>query len=97
MARTKQDPKKIGTPSATRGKPSTSFAPQRRQRPHRYRPGTVALREIRKYQASVNTLIPKLSFQRLVHEILMNISRIDLKDEMYRIQAEAVSALQVSI
>ena len=39
------------------------------KRPHRYRPGTVALREIRKYQKSTDLLIRKLPFQRLVREI----------------------------
>lgn len=38
-------------------------------RPHRFRPGTVALREIRRYQASTDLLIKKLPFQRLVREI----------------------------
>lgn len=36
----------------------------------RFRPGVVALREIRKYQKSVDNLIPKRSFRRLVREIL---------------------------
>lgn len=36
---------------------------------HRYKPGTVALREIRKYQKSTELLIRKLPFQRLVREI----------------------------
>ena len=40
------------------------------QQPHRYWPGTVALREIRRYQKSTELLIRKLPFQRLVHEIL---------------------------
>jgi histone H3 len=35
----------------------------------RYRPGTVALREIRKYQKSTELLIRKSPFQRLVREI----------------------------
>ena len=39
------------------------------QKPHRYRPGTVALREIRRYQKSTELLIRKLPFQRLVREI----------------------------
>ena len=39
------------------------------KKPHRYRPGTVALREIRKYQKSTDLLIRKLPFQRLVREI----------------------------
>ena len=40
------------------------------QQPHRYRPGTIALREIRRYQKSTELLICKLPFQRLVHKIL---------------------------
>ena len=39
------------------------------KKPHRYRPGTVALREIRKYQKSTELLIRKAPFQRLVREI----------------------------
>jgi hypothetical protein len=38
-------------------------------KPHRYRPGTVALREIRKYQKSTEACIRRLPFQRLVREI----------------------------
>jgi hypothetical protein len=38
-------------------------------KPHRFRPGTVALREIRRYQKSTELLIRKLPFQRLVREI----------------------------
>ena len=38
--------------------------------PHRYQPGTVALREIRRYQKSMELLIRKLPFQHLVREIL---------------------------
>ena len=39
------------------------------KKPHRYRPGTVALREIRKYQRSTELLIRKMPFARLVREI----------------------------
>jgi hypothetical protein len=39
------------------------------KKPHRFRPGTVALREIRKYQKSTELLLRKLPFQRLVREI----------------------------
>ncbi|KDQ12759.1 hypothetical protein BOTBODRAFT_34217 [Botryobasidium botryosum FD-172 SS1] len=38
----------------------------------RYRPGTVALREIRKYQKSTDCLLPKLPFSRLVREVAMD-------------------------
>ncbi len=37
----------------------------------RYRPGELALREIRRYQASPDLLIRKLPFQRLVREIAL--------------------------
>jgi len=39
------------------------------KKPHRYRPGTVALRMIRKYQKSTELLIRKMPFQRLVREV----------------------------
>ena len=39
------------------------------KKPHRYRPGTVALREIRRYQKSTDLLIRKLPFQRFVRQV----------------------------
>ncbi|WVZ77810.1 hypothetical protein U9M48_025631 [Paspalum notatum var. saurae] len=42
---------------------------QKVKAPHRWRPGTVALREIRKYQKSTELLIPFAPFVRLVREI----------------------------
>jgi histone H3/H4 len=45
------------------------------KKPHRYRPGTVALREIRKYQKSTELLIRKLPFQRLVREIAQGLHK----------------------
>ncbi|KAK7830178.1 histone H3.2 [Quercus suber] len=50
--------------------------------------GTVALREIRKYQKSTELLIRKLPFQRLVREIAQ-----DFKTDL-RFQSSAVAALQ---
>ncbi|KUF90102.1 histone H3 [Phytophthora nicotianae] len=58
------------------------------KKPHRYRPGTVALREIRKYQKSTDLLIRKLPFQRLVREIAQ-----DYKTDL-RFQSTAILALQ---
>ncbi|XP_025879268.1 histone H3.3 isoform X2 [Oryza sativa Japonica Group] len=58
------------------------------KKPHRYRPGTVALREIRKYQKNTELLIRKLPFQRLVREIAQL-----FKHDM-RFQSHAVLALQ---
>jgi len=47
-----------------------SFRTSRRQRRRRrHRPGELALKEIRKYQLSVESLIPKAPFSRLVREI----------------------------
>lgn len=54
------------------------------------RPGTVALREIRRYQKSTELLIRKLPFQRLVREIAQ-----DFKTDL-RFQSAAIGALQVS-
>merc|ERR1712018_1009940 len=53
----------------------------------RYRPGTVALREIRRYQKSTELLLRKLPFQRLVREIAQ-----DFKTDL-RFQSSAVMAL----
>ena len=54
----------------------------------RYRPGTVALREIRRYQKSTNLLIPKLPFQRLVREIVAE------THPTFKMQSAALLALQ---
>ena len=54
----------------------------------RYRPGTVALRQIRKYQRSVDLLISKLPFQRLVRQIATDL------DNQKRFQATAIQAIQ---
>uniref|UniRef100_I1P051 Core Histone H2A/H2B/H3 domain-containing protein n=1 Tax=Oryza glaberrima TaxID=4538 RepID=I1P051_ORYGL len=58
------------------------------KKPRRHRPGTVALREIRKYQKNTELLIRKLPFQRLVREIAQH-----FKHDM-RFQSHAVLALQ---
>ena len=58
------------------------------KRAHRYRPGTVALREIRRYQKSTDLLIRKLPFQRVVRDIAQE-SKANV-----RFQSAAVAALQ---
>ena len=45
---------------------------ERKKRKYRLHPGTKALREIKKMQKSTSTLLPRASFQRLVHEILQD-------------------------
>jgi histone H3 len=58
------------------------------KKPHRFRPGTVALREIRKYQKSTELMIAKMPFARLVKEIAQ-----EYKPDI-RFQSSAVCALQ---
>nr|XP_048296554.1 histone H3.3-like [Myodes glareolus] len=58
------------------------------KKPHRYRPGTVALREIHCYQKLTELFIRKLPFQRLVREIAQ-----DFKTDL-RFQSAAIGALQ---
>jgi len=95
MARTKQTARKstggkaprkqaVSSKAARKSAPSTGGI----KKPHRYRPGTVALREIRRYQKSTDLLIRKLPFQRLVREIAQ-----DYKTEL-RFQSSAIGALQ---
>ena len=58
-------------------------------RRQRCRPGTKALRDIRRYQKSTELLINKLPFQRLVREITQEKLQLD-----YRFQATALLAIQ---
>ncbi len=91
MARTKQTARKSTGGLAPHKQLATKAARRahgRPKKPHRYRPGTVALREIRRYQKSSELLIRKLPFQRLVREIAQ-----DFKTDM-RFQSTAILALQ---
>jgi histone H3 len=96
MARTKAIPTKNKASShgfcgkSPRVAEKTLPAPPKRQ-VRRYRPGTVALREIRKYQRSGDLLLKKLPFQRLVREIAQNMVSMDTS---IRFQGQAVIALQ---
>ena len=94
MGRTKQNARK--TPAGIAGKTLHSHTAQKGHRqtakkPRRFKPGTVALREIRRYQKSTNLLLAKLPFQRLVKEIAS-----DIKDTPPRFQSSAIAALQES-
>jgi len=87
MARTKQQPRQHFGGKAPRVQLSAK-KPASHRKPHRYRPGSVAIREIRRYQKSTELLIRKLPFQRLVKEIAQD-TMIDV-----RFQGSAVLALQ---
>jgi len=93
MARTKHTARRSTGPKAPAGlaradarlatKAGSKAAVKRR-----YRPGAVALRDIRKFQRSGELLISKLPFQRLVREVAQEYANT------LRFQASAVLALQ---
>ena len=93
MARTKQTARKstggkaprkqLAAKSARKATPADGA-----KKKMRYRPGTVALREIRRYQKSTDLLLKKAPFQRLVREIAQ-----EHKNDL-RFQSSAVMALQ---
>ena len=93
MARTKQTARKSTGGKAPRKSVATKAAKKSSKvggvkKPQRFRPGTVALREIRRYQKSTELLIRKLPFQRLVREIAQ-----EFKTDL-RFQSSAIAALQ---
>ena len=95
MARTKQTARKQTSGGKAPRKSISNKAARKSapvemgiKKPHRYRPGTVALREIRKFQKSTDLLIRKLPFQRVVREIAG-----EYKSDL-RFQSQAVLALQ---
>ena len=59
------------------------------RKPHRWCPGTVALREIQKFQKTTDLLIRKAPFQRLVCKIALKFGKSNLQ-----MQSTAVLALQ---
>ena len=85
-------PRASNAPKSTIQKPASKkpagSSPAGVKKSHRFRPGTVALREIRRYQKSTDLLIRKLPFQRLVREIAQ-----DYKTDL-RFQAASIHALQ---
>ena len=94
MARTKQTARKstggkaprkqLAVKAARKSAPATGGV----KKPHRYRPGTVALREIRKYQKSTELVIRRAPFGRLMREIAQ-----DYKSDL-RWQVTALAATQ---
>ena len=78
-------PEVSGSGKAPRTQVNVGTKKRKRQK---YRPGTVALREIRRFQKSTELLIRRMPFQRLVREIAQTYS-------LYlRFQSGAVLALQ---
>ncbi|KAK1349879.1 histone H3 [Hamiltosporidium tvaerminnensis] len=100
MARTKQTARKSTGGKAPRKQLATKAARKSTtvetpvtaaKRVHRFKPGAIALKEIRKYQKSTELLIRKLPFQRLVREIASKF-KADI-----RFQYQSLVALQESL
>ena len=81
-----------GTVRGSKGKKLPASQQGQKKKPLRYRPGTVALREIRRYQKSMELLMRKLPFQRLVREIAQDLGKINV-----RFQSGAIMALQEAL
>ena len=80
--------KGVSKTAKTKGKKLPASQQGQQKKPHRYRPGTVALREIRRYQKSTELLIRKLPFQQLVREIAQDLGKMNM-----RFQSGAIMAL----
>ncbi|KAM4701949.1 histone H3.3A-like [Discoglossus pictus] len=94
MPRFKQTPRKSRGEKALHKEPTkngerkSTASTSGVKKPHRYRPSTVALREIRRYQKATESVIPRLAFQKMVQEIARAFNP-DL-----RFQCAAIGALQ---
>ena len=84
-------PKTLKKKGKAKGGVKTLPASQKstKRKTRKYRPGTVALREIRRYQKSTELLIRKLSFQRLLRELAQDLGKMNI-----RFQSGAIMALQ---
>ncbi|KAG1755610.1 histone-fold-containing protein [Suillus lakei] len=91
--------------STGREKPTPSFSSNadaengqgQPRKKRRYRPGTLALREIRKYQRSTDLLLRRLPFSRVVREIAMDMmtdTNYERGEAGLRWQSSAIMALQ---
>lgn len=90
--RKKTQPKKNTSPKAKTVIANGKLT-KKPKRPHRFKPGTVALREIKKYQKSTELLIRKMPFARLVREIAQDTDFVNNHGGL-RFQQAAISALQ---
>jgi histone H3 len=88
MSRTKQTTKSAPKAKKLGSKKSKVPKAPGMKKTRRFRPGTVALREIRRYQKTSETLISRAPFQRMVREVA-NVAKSGL-----RWQSAALSAMQ---
>ena len=85
-AATKMDAKVKGSKAIKKTAPAEGGMKDRKK--PRFKPGTVTLREIKRYQKTVDMLLPRAAFQRLVRGITMDM------DHALRFQSQALQALQ---
>ena len=94
MARTKatarRHPSFTGNGEQPRALKSRTRPAGQPMKKHRFRPGTVALREIRRYQKSTNLLIPRLPFGRAVRQVADEV----FPGKELRFQGSAILAIQ---
>lgn len=96
MVRTKQTAKQSTGGRVRAAISNTARMPPtlgRVKKPHRYRPGTVALREIRKYQKTTDLLIRRSPFQSYVRRVIEKQRTDDGLDQL-RFQSQALLAMQ---
>ena len=84
--------KQLATVAARKSVPASKGV----KKPHRYRPGTVALREIRRYQKSTELLIPKQRHRRVVAEVGADpeVTTFGFRSGPQRWKPDTLSALQ---
>ena len=82
----KMPAKAKGSKAVKKSAPAAGGIKERKAR--RNKPGTVTLREVKKYQKSITNLLPRASFQRLVRNICADL------DHELRFQSQALLALQ---
>ena len=86
-------PKKIALPLSNRKRQNPRVTHQPTQNPHCYRPGTVALQEIHRYQCTSELLIRKAPFGRLVCQVTADITHGIIKKKN-KWTSDVIQALQ---
>eukprot|EP00796_Vickermania_ingenoplastis_P005201 gene5201-biopygen10167 len=88
MSRTKETARAKRTVTSKKSKKAAKPASGVKSAHRRWRPGTVALREVRHFQKSTDLLIQRAPFQRLVREVS------GAQKEGLRFQSSAILAIQ---
>ncbi|CAM9582712.1 uncharacterized protein LOC144937845 [Lampetra fluviatilis] len=96
-AESPERPVRASTSAASARRPPGERSPTKRK--HRFRPGSRALLEIRKYQKSTDLLLRKLPFSRLVRELTCRLTVHPLNWQSFALLAlqEATEAFLVKL